>query len=122
MYVCITLAVAINCRTNNIYDGVEMQSSMYNATMHENPTTEKDAAILCETTMSDHVVYDTINPKPQEQGACIHENPTANNEEIEKAGITNPMYNVHLRATENPYSFDASTVSTSTHCTADCVQ
>ena len=99
-----------------------MQSSMYNATVHENPTTEKDAAILCETTMSDHVAHDTINPKPQEQGACIHENPTANNEEIEKAGITNPMYNVHLRATENPYSFDASTVSTSTHCTADCVQ
>ena len=95
--------------------------SIQNATMHENPSTAKDATIS-ETTMSDHVIYDTINPQPQEQSACIHENRSTSNEELKTVGITNPMYSAQLRATENPYSFDVSTESTPTHCTADYVQ
>ena len=118
MYVSLT--VALNCRTNNICDGVEMQSSTQNDTMYENPTA-KDATKLSETAMSDHVIYDTINPQPQEQSACIHENPSASNEELKITGITNPMYSAQLRATENPYLLDASTESTPTHC-ADYVQ
>ena len=66
-----------------------------------------------------HVIYDTINTQPQEQNADIHENPSANDVEMTKAGIANPMYNVQLRAKENPYSFDTSTENTPTLCTAD---
>ena len=100
-----------------------MQSSMQNATMHENPATEKDEMRLSETALSDHVIYDTIKPQPQEQSACIHENPSANKEEVEKAGITNPMYSVHLSTTENPYYIDTCTETTPTDCTAaDYVQ
>ena len=99
-----------------------MQSSTQSATVHENPSTAKDAMKLSETSMSDHVIYDTIKPQPLEQSACIHENPSASNKELKTVGITNPMYSVKLRAAENPYSFDASTESTPTHCTADYVQ
>ena len=99
-----------------------MQSSMQNATVHENPSTIKDATKLSETSMSDHVIYDTIKPQPQEQSACIHENPSASNEELKITGITNPMYSAQLRATENPYLLDASTENGPTHCTADDVQ
>ena len=90
-----------------------MQSSIHNATLHENCSTEKDEAKLSKTTLSDHGINDTGNSQPHEQDACINENPSVSNEAI---------YNVHLRATENPYSFDVSTEGTPTPCTADHVE
>ena len=87
MYV--TLTIALNCRTNPIYDEVEMESSI----VHENPSTEKDAPILSETSMSDPNI---CIAQTQEQNCAIHEDPTII---------------VHLRANENPYSVNPGTES-----------
>ena len=116
MYIFVTLTVSLNCRTN---DGIEMQSSMQNSTIHKNPSAEKDVTELEETAMSDHVIYCTINSQPQEQNAELHENPSG---KVQQVGISNPMYSVQLRAIENHYSFDSSTENIPTYCTADYVQ
>ena len=87
-----------------------MQSSIQNATLHENRSAEKDET---ETTLSDHAKYDTGNSQPHEQRACINEDLFVSNEAV---------YNVHLRTTENPYSFDICTEGTPSHCTTDHIQ
>ena len=99
-----------------------MQSSIQTTAIRVNPSTEKDEAKLSDTTMSDHVIYDTINTQPQEQNTCINEGPSVIDEEAANAGIPNPMYDDRLRVIENPYSLDASTGDTPTHCTADYAQ
>ena len=99
-----------------------MQSSIQISTIHVNPSTEKDAAKLSDTTMSDHVIYDTVKSHPQKQNTCIHEGPSVNDEEAVNTGVPNPLYDDQLRATENPYSFDASTGDAPSHCTADHAQ
>lgn len=118
----VILTVALHCRTHNIYDGVEMQSSIQVADIHVNPSTEKDEAKLSDTTMPDHVIYDTINTQPQEQNTCINEGPSVIDEEAANAGVPNPVYDDQLRVTENPCSLDASTGDSPTHCTADHAQ
>ena len=90
-----------------------MQSSIQNATLHENRSAEKDETEPSETTLSDHAIYDTGSSQPLEKSACINENPSVSNEAV---------YNVHLRATESPYSFDGCAEGAPSYCTADHVQ
>lgn len=96
MYVDITLTVIFYCRANNIYDGVEMHSSIQITAIHEN-STEKDEAKLSDTTMSDPVSYDTINSQQQEQNTFIHESPSVNDKEAANTGLTNPVYDIQPR-------------------------